>query len=298
MNLILGTAMWTWTTPKEVCFQLLDKFYEKGFREVDSATNYPINKNPDDFRAAERILEEWIRANGISDLKVMMKIGSINNMRTPDNNLSESFILMNLDEYKFKFGDNLQTLMIHWDNREDMSEIKKTFNAFQIVHNQGFKVGLSGIKYPGIYRKIMGEHDFDFRIQMKHNLLYSDYERYKVFHGKKRFITYGINAGGIKLDLQKYHENSSLKARGGETENLSPIAQKVSAVIQKMNENSARPKITSFNQVGMIYAFHNPDVDSILIGPSKIEQLQSTTDFFEVLRKDDYSDVFSKLKNL
>jgi len=214
--LILGTAMWGWTTPKETAFAMLDEWYEKGFREVDAATNYPIDKDPSHFRLSENILLEWINANGISDLEVMMKIGSVNNLRTPEHILTKSFILMMLDEYAFLFGKNLKTLMVHWDNRENEKEIEETFEAFVEVKNKDLKLGLSGIKYPRKYAKINQEYQFDFRIQMKHNLIYSDYERYKPFHGFPRFIAYGINAGGLKLDAKNYSEKSSLKARGGD----------------------------------------------------------------------------------
>ena len=62
MPLILGTAMWGWTTSPAMAMTLLDQFYAAGGRAVDTATNYPINKNPGDFRQAERMLADWIRA--------------------------------------------------------------------------------------------------------------------------------------------------------------------------------------------------------------------------------------------
>lgn len=65
--------------------------------KVDAAVNYPINKNPDDFRAAEHILLDWVRTHGIRDLKITMKLGSLNNLRSPEHNLSKSFLLLNLD---------------------------------------------------------------------------------------------------------------------------------------------------------------------------------------------------------
>ncbi|MEN0006767.1 MAG: aldo/keto reductase, partial [Bacteroidota bacterium] len=197
--LILGTAMWGWTTSPQQCFALLDYFYEAGFREIDAATNYPINKNPADFRKSEQILLEWIKANGINDLKVMIKVGSVNNLRTPEHNLQKSFLLVMLDEYRYLFGDNLDTFMIHWDNREDEQAIHASYEALQQAQQLGFRVGLSGIKHPAIHAKVNEQFQLDVRIQFKHNLLYSDYQRYAPFHGKQRFITYGINAGGLKL---------------------------------------------------------------------------------------------------
>ncbi len=297
-TLILGTAMWGWTTEPATAFQLLDQFYDRGYREVDGATNYPINKNPEDFRRAERILLQWINAHGINDLRVMMKVGSVNNMRTPECNLSKSFLLIMLDEYRYAFGDNLDTFMLHWDNREAAEEIEATFEAFQRAQDLGYRLGLSGIRHPEVHARVNEAYGFDFRIQMKHNLLQSDYERYSPFHGEQRFITYGVNAGGIKLDPAAYHQGSSLKARGGDTEKPHPIVGPLQEVLKAANEQSNRPPVQNMNHCGMAFAFHSPDVGSILIGPSRPEQLEHTLNFHEALQRYDYSDFYKGLKRV
>lgn len=292
--LVLGTAMWGWTTPKATAFAMLDEWYVRGFREVDTATNYPINKNPEQFRLAENILSEWIKAHGISDLEVMMKIGSVNNLRTPEHILTKSFILMMLDEYGYMFGENLGTLMVHWDNREDEGEINETFEALNEVENKGIKLGLSGIKYPDLYAKINKEYGFDFRIQIKHNLFFSDYGKYKSFHGKNRFIAYGINAGGLKLDVGEYSEHSSLKARGGNVSAEPEIMPKLRGVISEWNAVHDF-KINNFNQIGMIYAHHQKDMAGILLGTSKVGQLKASVDFWEDMRKGRFAGLYSEL---
>jgi len=293
---ILGTAMWGWTTDKKVAFGLLDEFYQRGFREVDGATNYPINKNANDWRAAEKILQEWIRANGVADLKIMMKVGSLNNLKTPDHNLSKSFLLMNLDEYRSMFGSNLDTWMIHWDNRADEKAIFETLNVLQSAEKEGLRVGVSGLKYPEIYAQLNKEFNLDFRIQIKHNLLHSDYQKYHFFHGKQRFITYGINAGGIKLNSQNYGENSSLKARAADWNPPSPLIEKAQKAIVEANQNADRPTLATFNHLGMIYAFYHPDISGILLGTSRVKQLSDSLDFMKQMWENDYVDVFKKLK--
>jgi aryl-alcohol dehydrogenase-like predicted oxidoreductase len=296
-DLILGTAMWAWTTPKETCFQLLDHFYEAGFREVDAATNYPLNGNTAQFRAAENILLEWIQANGVQDLKVMMKVGSLTNVRTPDNNLSKSFLLMMLDEYQHLFGSNLDTYMLHWDNRSEKDEIIATLEALAIAKEKGLQVGLSGIKFPSVYAELNASFGFDFRIQIKHNLLQSAYTHYQGFHAKAKFITYGINAGGIKLD-QKYDEQSSLKVRGGNTQEEPKIIYALRNKIKAQNENLGDHPITNFNQCGMTYAFHSPDIQGILIGTSKLAQLEASIQFHQLLKEGTYQAFYEALKEL
>ncbi|HKK79659.1 MAG TPA: aldo/keto reductase [Phaeodactylibacter sp.] len=297
-NLVLGTAMWGWTTPKARAFELLDLFYAEGFREIDGATNYPINKQPADFRKAEQILLEWIDAHRVSDLKVMMKVGSLNNMRTPDHNLSKSFLLMMLDEYQHAFQDNFDTFMLHWDNRADKSEIEETYEALQIAQERGCRIGLSGIKFPDVHAAVNEAFGLDPRIQMKHNLLQSDYERYAPFHGKRRFITYGINAGGIKLDPAAYHEDSSLRARGGDVSAPHPIVEPLQKAIAAANEQTGRPAVSSMNHCGMAFAYHHPEVAGILLGTSRPSQLQDSINFFRAMQRYDYSDFYEQLKGV
>ena len=291
-TLLLGTAQFGWTTERKTAFELLDAFYKSGFRQVDSATNYPINKNAKDFRAAELLLQEWLRAHGVSDMRVMMKIGSLNNLRTPDCNLSPSFLLMSLENYRNQFRENLDTIMIHWDNRDDISQISETLNALNTIKNEGFSLGLSGIKHPELYAEANKKYDFDFYIQIKNNVLQSDFERYKSFFTNKKYIAYGINAGGIKLNTEEYNAESTLAVRGGDVSNQHEIFKQLELKIAAANENKNRPSIDSFFQLGMIYSFYNPNIYALLIGNSSVAQWQSTFAFYENLKNFDYSDVF------
>ena len=83
-DLILGSAMWGWTLDAPAAFTLLDQFYAAGFRKIDGATNYPLNGVPTDFRGSENILAEWIKAHGVQDLEIIMKVGSISNQYSPE----------------------------------------------------------------------------------------------------------------------------------------------------------------------------------------------------------------------
>jgi aryl-alcohol dehydrogenase-like predicted oxidoreductase len=297
-TLLLGSALWGWTVSRETAFQLLDDFYRRGFRQVDAATNYPINKDPADFRRAEQILLEWVQTHGVQDLEVMMKVGSLNNLFTPDNNLTKSFLLMNLDDYQAKFGSNLHAFMIHWDNRQDAAGIDQSLQALNYARRQGLQIGLSGIRYPEIYHQLNQQYQFDFSIQIKHNLLHSDYERYAPFHGKRRFIAYGINAGGLKFSTAAYHERSSLKVRGGNIAETPPIVQRLEELLPEINQIAKRPHFQSFNHIGLCYAFHSPDIRGILLGCSRPEQLADSIAFHRHLVAFDYRDVYLRLLEL
>lgn len=269
VQMLLGTAMWGWTVSRPVCFDMLDTFYAAGLRRVDAAVNYPINKNPDDFRASEHILLDWIHAHGIHDLKITLKIGSLNNLRSPEHNLSKSFLLLNLDDYRYRLGSNWDTFMIHWDNRDHPDEITATMEALAIVRNAGLRIGLSGIRHPDLYAQLNAApaFNFDFYIQIKHNFLQSDYERYRPFHGSRRFSAYGIHAGGMKPDAADYRSNSSLRARGGDVAHQIPELERWKELIARQI-----PPL-GFHEAAMLFAASHPDMESIVIGPSSREQL-------------------------
>lgn len=289
--------MWGWTLSKDQCFLLIDAFYRAGFRQIDAATNYPINKDPKDFRAAENILQEWKHAHGINDLEVIMKVGSINNLRTPDHNLNKSFLLLNLDDYQHKLGANLHTFMIHWDNRNDEAAISQTLEAMQVAHQEGLQVGLSGIKFPEVYARLNKNFQLDFRIQIKHNLFHSDFHRYAPFQDKARFLAYGINAGGVKLDVGQYGSDSTLVVRGGTTA-PTPLHSQLENLLPEWNRSALPLPILQFNQLGLIYAYHHPKISGILIGPSGMEQLDRTIQFFQHLQGDHYRPVYKALENI
>ena len=292
-DLLLGTAMWGWTLEPTTCFAILDHFYEAGFRQVDSATNYPINKNAADFRKTNEILDTWIKAHQVHDLKVTMKIGSVNNMGTPDHNLTKSFIIINIDDYLQQFGSNLDTIMIHWDNRHLVGAIDATIDGLTVARERGLRVGLSGIRHPEIYYEINHGYQLNFRIQIKHNLFRSDYEKYRSFHGHKRFITYGINGGGVKLDVPTSLDSQTIQARG-----IDPAVykEKLKALKKVIKKKPWKGQIQSMNQCGMIHAYHHPDIEGILIGPSSPEQLRESMLFYHQLHSGTFQEFYEQLQ--
>ena len=297
-ELVLGSAMWGWNVSAQTAYQILDTFYEKGFRQVDAATNYPINKNPDDFRRSEQILEAWIRANGIKDLEIMMKVGSLNNLRTPDHKLNPGFLQLNWQYYQGHFETNLAAMMIHWDNRADVEAIQESFTVLERMHQAGIKVGASGVLHPEIYKVINEAFQLPLTIQLKHNLLYSDLPRYIPIDSWASYYSYGINAGGIKLPSEGYTTKSTLKARGGHDAELSLLIKALESIISAFNQKKMAPPIKKMNEVSMCFALLNKSLSGVLIGPSRSEQLEDSLRFYQELHKYAYDVLFDKLLNL
>jgi aryl-alcohol dehydrogenase-like predicted oxidoreductase len=295
-SLVLGTALWGWSIHKKDCFALLDRFYEEGFRKVDVATNYPINQNSKFFRYAENLLKSWIISNKINDIKLIIKVGSLDNMGTPENDLSYSFLLDSYNYYIDKFGDNLDNFMLHWDNRGSESQVRETLDAFKSIRENKLSLGLSGIKYPNIYSLISEELGLNYMIEIKHNLFFSAYQHYKPFHKKARFLAYGINAGGVNIN-NNYNSDSSVQLRNIHTDTFQKKWVKWQEIINS-TKNASDITLESFNHLGMINAYNDPNISGIIIGPSKLEQIKDTLNFFKLLEQVDTTRFYQQIKNI
>jgi aryl-alcohol dehydrogenase-like predicted oxidoreductase len=287
--------MWAWTVSRGRCYDLLDTFYALGGRRVDTATNYPINKRPADFRAAERILADWLSLRGVEDMHVMVKVGSVNNLMTPDHLLGPSFLQLCQQEYRALFGPNLHTLMIHWDNRDEPAAIRATLATLDEWRASGQTVGLSGIRYPECYAPLLAALDWRaIPLQLKHNLIYSDYARYAPLHERISPIAYGLTGGGLKLAPQA--EGESLRARGGAATPHTPLLNRLRQWLEDWEHPAPPP--TSMNQIGMLYALYHPAIDQVLLGGSRPAHLEDSFHWYEQLGSHDYNQAYTELQTL
>lgn len=302
-SLLLGTAQWGWTVDRETAFRQLDAWLAAGYNCLDLATNYPINKNPGDFRKSEKIVQEYIQAHGLTNLDITLKIGSQDNIRSPDINLEPSFLLMMAMEYRRLFGENLKGIMIHWDNREDEAAIAKTLEALaSLQESEDLRPGLSGIRHPEFYLEANQKFNLTFDIQFKHNIIQSDLQRYAAFFPKAkdepkqhRFFAYGLNAGGIKLE-GPYPADSTFLARAGDPDKVEPLLRQIREALPKWNTAFVRPPIRTMNHIGLIHAGLNSTITGLILGFSSVAQLQGTLDFWRNLSTFDYDDVFADLQ--
>lgn len=298
MKYILGTSMWGWTIDQSTAFDLLDCYYKAGGRQIDTATNYPINKNAHDWRRSENILAKWINANGVNDLQIWVKVGSLDNQMSPRHNLQPSFLYLALDYYQNLFQSNLHTFGIHWDNRLDRGAIAESFLALEQVKQAGYQLGFSGVQRPDLYADLNQSYHFKFRIQLKNNILQSDYDRYPQFHPQHEFIAYGINAGGLKLQSNRYRTQSYLKTRGGDPTQIHPIIPQLQSILKTANQNTKRPPLTTFHEISLLYNYYQKGIDGVLLGASNPTQLANSLGFIKILQKFNYQDIYQKIISL
>jgi aryl-alcohol dehydrogenase-like predicted oxidoreductase len=299
MLFLLGTAQFGWQTDRNTAFALLDAWLQAGHRHLDTATNYPLNGQPDAFRAAERILEEYIKAHGLStQLDITVKVGSMTNQRTPDINLSPSFVRMMADYYRQTLHDNVGCVMLHWDNRTEPAAIHDTLATLSELAREGIRPGLSGIAHPDVYAPVV--HSFStlkFDIQLKSNPLQSDWARYAPLHtSDHRWFAYGLTAGGVQLD-QNYPDSSTLLTRGGQpTQWDTPLAH-IRTALPDWNAR-VRPPVKAFWQLGLIHALYHEGLQGAVIGVRHAAQLHTTLEWLRDVEMYDYQDVANALNKL
>ena len=205
-KIALGCARWGTFVEKRIAFKILDIFVEGGGRRIDSSTNYPINGIAKDHGLANRILTDWIRHNPGVDLNVFVKIGSLDNSGGPETDLSAGYLQSKFDNLKQNFGMNLGGLGIHWDNREesDIEDIRETTTKLNQFHQNGLRIGLSGITAKQAYfRAAPTLHDV-WEIQVKESVNnFKVREEYQKFLPDSRYVAYGISGTQTNSSIRR-----------------------------------------------------------------------------------------------
>jgi aryl-alcohol dehydrogenase-like predicted oxidoreductase len=271
---VLGTAMWGWTIGQDDAFRLADRFYEKGGRWFDTASNYPIDKVPEHFGLASRWLSDWIGSRGRRDAKVILKVGGVSNDGSPAFDLSEEVVRTLYRRSQDAFPEGPHVFSIHWDNRDDEAAIQPTIDVLNELSLSGQVVGLSGVKHPEIYSRRLADQARPCWIQVKHNILtQAAYASYQPFHGVAHFLAYGVNAAGLKFG-QQYSAANSAVVRGAPT---SLDIRRFERMVERWRDDPFMPK--TFNELGLAFLTLTPDIKGVIIGPSKTSQLDESLAF-------------------
>lgn len=270
--LVLGTALWGWAISKFEAFALLDKYIDSGNCLVDTATNYPINRIEEDYGLAISWISEWKRIHKNTKLELIVKIGASDNSGGDKINLSYDYIISQFNYLSNIFNESLTCLSVHWDNRGDTDidqmNIAKTVDALTKIRQTGCNIGLSGIKYPECYLKANSELLEDWIIQVKENILTNSSRlRYQKYLPFAKYLAYGINFGGLKSG--ENYQSGSLKLRGIK------INDETSDSLRSLLDSDffAYPKPLTISDLSLLYAYYNPNLHGVIIGPSNVDQL-------------------------
>lgn len=280
-TLCLGTALWGWSVTKAEAFSMLDAFYSYGGRHVDTAANYPINSNDADFGKSSLFLSEWCRAHEVNDLKIIFKAGSLSNQNTPQNDLTYNHLRHQLGEAKRRFGKNIDTLMIHWDDRSDASLIGESCRIINDLKHENCGFGLSGIKNPELYYPYLAKSSpLNLDIELKFNFVNRNLPHYSSLTSlAPRMWAYGISVNGLKLNQKDYRRDSYVSIARDRNFHQTILTEELkTALTETLDRN---PKFESIYHIALAFSERTPELFGYLIGPSSLKQL---TDIFEFLK--------------
>lgn len=269
----LGTALWGWKISRKECFELLDEFYQNQGRYVDTASNYPINGNINDRYAAENILAEWIEINNPEDFRVIYKIGSIKNTNIPENNLSESYLLREIDRFLKKSSSCELIPMIHWDNNDNLEVINRQISF--LLRHEFRGVGFSGLRHPELYKKQLSSTKLNvpIYIEAKSNVFESSIDDYKVLDSfKPRIFSYGIGATGLKIDSKYTNDSSFISVRGASKHSQYLNKKILSDIRGILTENDC---LKSIYDIGIYQSEKDNRIYGYIIAPRNIQQLRN-----------------------
>lgn len=284
-NLILGTALWGWGVDRASAHAMLDRFAADGGRIVDTATNYPINKQPGDYGRALAWIAEWLAVNQRADIAVLAKIGGIDNLGGSEPDLSPAAILRAEAMLRDALGAHLGTIAIHWDSRgaapEDRAAMAETLRCFAALHASGLSIGFSGVKYPELYQELAPALSGAWWIQVKENALSSAARlRYQQLFPDANFLAYGINMGGVKL--QPATPGSSVALRDIAVPD--GLIERLAAFLDSAHGFTPRP--ASLNELALLTSFLNPGLSGVIVGPRGLDQLRTTQRYWQQLESE------------
>jgi hypothetical protein len=273
--LVLGTALWGWGVNRATAFQILDRFVMLGGRIVDTASNW---------------IGEWIAVNGAAVLSVLVKIGATDNMGESEVNLTSSFIQQSADNFRDRFGNALSALSVHWDNRgdnvSDVDAIAESVAALSQLHLLGISIGFSGVRHPELYLKAAPSLADKWWIQVKENIqTNAARQHYFSTFPNAHYLAYGINMGGIKLSLPA--ENSSVSLR-----NIKRPDAMIDQLSKYINsDHGLLPAPTNLNELALTMGFLNTALSGIIVGPSTLNQITNTMDYWAKLKVESTADM-------
>ncbi|NOH84522.1 aldo/keto reductase [Vibrio sp. 03-59-1] len=280
-EICLGTAMWGWSVDKITAFSILDCFYEYGGRYVDTANNYPLNGVASDYQKSIMYISDWCNSRDVSDLVITCKIGSVINSNTSENNLNSKFLYEQLNWLLGVFKSNLGCVMIHWDDRGDLLQIKDTLSISTLLLNEGIQLGLSGIKYPEVYASALHESNIiDVNIQVKHNFASSSFSHYSslsIF--KPKIWAYGISVSGLKLSESEYKDNSYVSLVRGSGYHRHLLTEDLCVALNEVI--LINDTIDNIYQIGVAYSQEDKALHGFIVAPSTLEQMFNITDFLK-----------------
>ena len=190
--------------------------------------------------------------------------------------------------------------MIHWDNRDDLKSIEETlFFLNNFCSYNKLSLGLSGIKNIQAYSKILSKmKTSDINIQLKHNFLFSDLNRYSFLSNlNPKIWAYGISMGGIKLNEKEYNHKSYVSLTKGINYHKKIISTEIKNMLHEIVKNN--DIMDNIYHLAIIFSEQENSLYGYNIAPSRLSQMKDLNEFFIRLDIVNINNIeISKLKEL
>ena len=283
-TLVLGTALWGWGIERKDAYELLELFFENGGTIVDTAINYPISSRKEDFGLAIKWLADWRALHPQFKFSLIVKVGAVDNIGSSDVDLSSRSITNTTSRLRDEFGDSLACISIHWDNRGgDVSDyylIEQTVDAMSKIEISNLSIGMSGIRFPELYYRANPSLSEKWIIQVKENFATSSArEAYHTFFPQAKYLAYGINLGGLKIEPSKNYSSIELRKICVPQALVNTLSEFIST------NRSFQPSPTTLNELALAVSHANPWIAGVIIGPRNATQLISTLSYWDKLEQ-------------
>lgn len=262
--------MWGWAVNFNTAMNLLTKFVESGHSYVDCATNYPINGVIESNGLALRWIGRWLNRNPGVTLNLIVKVGAINNLGVQDNDITSAAIWAQYNYLLEHFGESLNCIMIHWDDRTEnhLELLTDTINAMRAICVNNHAIGLSGIRHPRLYSDIAPDLVDKWIIEVKETILDNSVRlQYMPFFKKNLYYVYGINIAG-SLGKNMGRNSTSYLRR------LSLIPSQREAFYSVFDIDPSDPAAAEaiyWNTLSRFIACE--DISGVIVGPRNLQQL-------------------------
>jgi hypothetical protein len=254
--LTLGTASWGQKISKNNAHRILALFYENGYRCVDTATNYPIDKNPENFGMTLNWLTEF--RTDFPELKIYVKAGAATNFGDSDTLLNSSYLDLLFHKLSSELGVNLAGIGIHWDNLGQGEARSEVIEFLTNLSRQGLLIGLSGVQSLENYAATNESRTLPWNFQINLSPLIEPT---------------GINQ---KLRIRDLFPNAKIygyNLLGGSKSTDKWLASERKAKLSGHFDIAASGTMISLLEA-IISRSSTQKIDGILIGPTTIEQTQ------------------------
>ena len=214
----------------------------------------------------------------MKDLNITLKVGSVTNEKSSINDLSLCYLKEQHQIYSDLLERSLKCFMIHWDNRRFENEIKESLKIIPLLANENQVLGLSGIKHPSIYEKLLSSYSEKIEVQVKQNFLNNGINHYRpLLTSKYDFWAYGIACSGLKLNKSEYRKSSYVCLARSDGYHDAMLSE---SYIEKINRIFTKlPFMNNLYHLGLVVSELNESLKGYIIAPSSVEQLQDIIEF-------------------